>query len=242
MNTSAKIGGLLAAVMLAASGSVMAAESANPYVVSSDNKVVMDPYGLCWRTGFWTPALAEAQGLNGAGCQCDKEILSKAACTAPVKAAPAPAPKAAPAPAPAPAPVKAAPKREKVTLAADALFDLDKAVIKPEGQAKLDELVSRLAGVDLEVINTTGHTDRLGKAAYNQKLSERRAEAVKAYLVKKGVAADVIKTAGKGSTEPVVNCPNPSKKGEVKNFKQLVSCLQPNRRAVIEVVGSRVAK
>lgn len=240
MNTSAKIGGLLAAVMLAASGSVIAAETANPYVISSDGKVVMDPFGLCWRTGYWTPALAEAQGINGAGCQCDKEILSKAACTAPVKAAPAP--KAAPKAAPAPAPVKAAPKREKVTLAADALFDLDKDQIKPEGQAKLDELVSRLAGVDLEVINTVGHTDRLGKAAYNQKLSERRAEAVKAYLVKKGVSADVIKTAGKGETEPVVNCPNPSKKGEIKNMKQLVACLQPNRRAVIEVVGSRVAK
>lgn len=240
MNTSAKIGGLLAAVMLAASGSVMAAETANPYVVSSDNKVVMDPFGLCWRTGFWTPALAEAQGLNGAGCQCDKELLSKAACTAPVKAAPAKV--VAPAPAPAPAPVAAAPKREKVTLAADTLFDLDKAVLKTAGKAKLDELVSRLAGVDLEVVNTTGYTDRLGKAAYNQKLSERRAEAVKAYLVQKGVPADVIKTAGKGEADPVVNCPNPSKKGSVKNFKQLVSCLQPNRRAVIEVVGSRVAK
>ena len=83
MNTSAKIGGLLAAVMLAASGSAMAAEPVNPYVTSSDGKVVMDPFGLCWRTGFWTPALAEALGYNGAGCQCDKEILSKAACTAP---------------------------------------------------------------------------------------------------------------------------------------------------------------
>ena len=84
MNTSAKIGGLLAAIMLAASGSAMAAEPVNPYVTSSDGKVVMDPFGLCWRTGFWTPALAEALGYNGAGCQCDKEILSKAACTAPL--------------------------------------------------------------------------------------------------------------------------------------------------------------
>ena len=67
MNTSAKIGGLLAAIMLAASGSAMAAEPVNPYVTSSDGKVVMDPFGLCWRTGFWTPALAEALGYNGAG-------------------------------------------------------------------------------------------------------------------------------------------------------------------------------
>lgn len=242
MNTSAKIGGLLAAVMLAASGSVMAAETANPYVISSDGKVVMDPYGLCWRTGYWTPALAEAQGLKGFGCQCDKEILSKAACTAPApKAAPAPAPAAAAAPAPAPAPA-AAPKREKVTLSADTLFDFDKATLKPAGKAKLDELVSRLAGVDLEVVNSTGYTDRLGKASYNQKLSERRAEAVKSYLVSKGVSANVIKTAGKGEADPVVNCPNPSKKGKIKNFKQLVKCLQPNRRAVIEVVGTREAK
>jgi len=231
MNTSAKIGGLLAAVMLAASGVAMAAETANPYVISSDGKVVMDPYNLCWRTGYWTPALAEAQGINGFGCQCDKEILSKSACTAPVAA-----------PAPAPAPVAAPAAREKVTLSADTLFDLDKAVLKPAGQQKLDELVSRLAGVDMEVINTTGYTDRLGKEAYNQKLSERRAEAVKTYLVSKGVSANVIKTAGKGEADPVVNCPNPSKKGEIKNFKQLVQCLQPNRRAVIEVVGTRAAK
>ena len=236
MKTSAKIGGLLAAVMLAASGSVLAAEAVNPYVTSSDGKVVMDPYNLCWRTGFWTPALAEAQGVNGAGCACDKEILNKAACVVPA----APAPKAvAPAPKPAPAP---AARVEKVTLSADALFDLDKSVLKPEGKQKLDELVSRLAGVDLEVINATGYTDRLGKEAYNQKLSERRAAAVKTYLVSKGVSANAIKTAGKGEADPVVNCPNPSKKGEIKNFKQLVACLQPNRRAVIEVKGSRTVK
>ena len=241
MNTSAKIGGLLAAVMLAASGSAMAAEPVNPYVTSSDGKVVMDPFGLCWRTGFWTPALAEALGYNGAGCQCDKEILSKAACTAPApKAAPAPAP--APKAAPAPAPMAAAPAKEKVTLSADTLFDFDKATLKPAGKQKLDELVSRLAGVDLEVINSTGYTDRLGKEAYNLKLSQRRADAVKAYLVQKGVNANVIKTAGKGEADPVVNCPNPSKKGKIKNFKQLVKCLQPNRRAVIEVSGTRAAK
>lgn len=238
MNTSAKIGGLLAAVMLAASGSAMAAEPVNPYVTSSDGKVVMDPFGLCWRTGFWTPALAEALGYNGAGCQCDKEILSKAACTAP--AAPAPAPAAAPAP--APAPVAVAPTKEKVTLSADTLFDFDKATLKAEGRKTLDDLVSRMAGVDLEVVTSTGYTDRIGKDAYNMKLSQRRADAVKTYLVNKGVNANVITATGKGKADPVVNCPNPSKKGKIKNFKQLIKCLQPNRRAVIEVTGTRVAK
>lgn len=227
MNTSAKIGGLLAAVMLAASGSAMAAEPVNPYVTSSDGKVVMDPFGLCWRTGFWTPALAEALGYNGAGCQCDKEILSKAACTAPAAA---------------PAPVAVAPTKEKVTLSADTLFDFDKATLKAEGRKTLDDLVSRMAGVDLEVVTSTGYTDRIGKDAYNMKLSQRRADAVKTYLVNKGVNANVITATGKGKADPVVNCPNPSKKGNIKNFKQLIKCLQPNRRAVIEVTGTRVAK
>ena len=222
MKTSVKLGGLIAAALIATSGASFAAP-VNPYVVSSSNQVVMDPFGLCWRTNFWTPALAEAQGMDGDGCKCDKDVLSAGACAS--KGIPAPVVKAG-----------------KVSLAADTLFDFDRATLKAEGQAMLDELVSRMAGMDVEVVLATGYTDRLGKEAYNQKLSERRAAAVKTYLVSKGVSANAIKTAGKGEADPVVNCPNPSKKGEIKNFKQLVACLQPNRRAVIEVKGSRTVK
>ena len=119
------------------------------------------------------------------------------------------------------------------------LFNFNKSTLKDEGKAVIDELVSRLAGVDVEVILTTGYADRIGSDTYNQKLSAARAESVKAYLVSKGVDAKLIQTEGRGELDPVVNCPDPSAKGQVKNFRELVQCLAPNRRAVVEVVGTR---
>ena len=165
---------------------------------------------LCWRDANWTPATA-AVGCDGA-------------LEAP-KAAPAPAaapPAAAPAPAPAPAPVAA----QKVTYAADAFFDFDKSVLKPEGRAKLDDLVSKIKGINLEVIIAVGHTDSVGSDAYNQRLSVRRAEAVKAYLVSKGIERNRIYTEGKGEKQPVAD--NRSAEGRAKN-----------RRVEVEVVGTR---
>jgi OOP family OmpA-OmpF porin len=156
--------------------------------------------GDCWRDANWTPATA-APG-----------------CGAPV-AAPA-APKAA---APAAAPVAAA---SKVTYAADAFFDFDKSVVKPAGKAKLDDLVSKVKGINLEVIIAVGHTDSVGSDAYNQKLSVRRAEAVKAYLVSKGIEKNRIYTEGKGEKQPVAS--NKTTEGRAKN-----------RRVEIEVVGTR---
>ena len=126
-----------------------------------------------------------------------------------------------------------------VTFSADMLFNFDKSTLKDEGKAVLDDLVSRLAGVNVEVILSTGYADRLGKDAYNEKLSAARAESVKTYLVSKGVDANLIQTEGRGEADPVVDCPNPSAKGQVKNFRELVQCLAPNRRAVVEVVGTR---
>jgi len=147
-----------------------------------------------------------------------------------VKAAPA----AAPAPAPAPAPAAAAPAApkpapaaaSKVTYAADAFFDFDKSVLKPEGKAKLDDLASKVKGINLEVIIAVGHTDSVGTDAYNQKLSVRRAEAVKAYLVSKGIEKNRVYTEGKGEKQPVAD--NKTKEGRAKN-----------RRVEIEVVGTR---
>jgi len=105
---------------------------------------------------------------------------------------PAPAPKPAPAPEPAPAPKpepkpepKPKPVAEKVTFAADVLFDFDKSVVKPDGKAKLDDLAAKVRGINLEVVIAIGHADSIGGDAYNQKLSVRRAESVKAYLVSK---------------------------------------------------------
>ncbi len=169
---------------------------------------------LCWRDASWTPATA-AKGCDGA-------------LVPPPPPAPAPAPTAAPAPAPAPAvvPVPVAPVATKVTYAADAFFDFDKAVLKPEGKAKLDDLTSKIKGINLEVIIAVGHTDSVGSDDYNQKLSIRRSEAVKAYLVSSGVEKNRVYTEGKGEKQPIAD--NKTSEGRAKN-----------RRVEIEVVGTR---
>jgi OOP family OmpA-OmpF porin len=114
----------------------------------------------------------------------------------------------------------------KVTYAADAFFDFDKSVVKPAGKTKLDDLVSKVKDINLEVIIAVGNTDSVGSDAYNQKLSVRRAEAVKAYLVSKGIEKNRIYTEGKGEKQPVAS--NVTAEGRAKN-----------RRVEIEVVGTR---
>jgi len=159
--------------------------------------------GLCWRDANWTPATA-APGCDGAIA----------------------APAAAPAPAPAAAPAAQRPAAAKVTYAADTFFDFDKAVVKPAGKSKLDDLIAKVKGINLEVIIAVGHTDDVGSDTYNQKLSVRRAEAVKAYLVSKGIEKNRIYTEGKGEKQPVAD--NKTNEGRGKN-----------RRVEIEVVGTR---
>ena len=235
MTSKKTYSGALLAISAAALATVSLssfAQSGTPfgYLQDVNGRVVRAlGYDTCVRTGYWTPALAIAE--------CDPDLAPKAPAPAakPAPAAPAAAPAAPAAPAPAPAaPAKpaAAPVIEKVTLQADALFDFDKAVVKPDARTKLDDLVTRMKGVNLEVIIAVGHTDRIGGDAYNQKLSVRRAEAVKAYLVSKGIAANRIYTEGKGKRQPVKNCTGGMSKA-------LVACLEPNRRVEVEVVGTR---
>ena len=166
---------------------------------------------LCWRDANWTPATA-APGCDGA--------IVPVVAPAPEAVVPAPAPIAAPAPAPV------APAATKVTYAADAFFDFDKSVIKPEGKAKLDDLSAKVKDINLEVIIAVGHTDSVGTDGYNQKLSVKRSEAVKAYLVSKGIEKNRVYTEGKGSGQPVAD--NKTKDGRTKN-----------RRVEVEVVGTR---
>ncbi|MEN9890472.1 MAG: hypothetical protein RLY78_767 [Pseudomonadota bacterium] len=198
---------------------------------------------LCWRDANWTPATA-ATGCDGAAKPAAAPAPAPAAAPAPAPAAVAPAPVApapapvAPAPAaapravvpvPVPVPAPAAPTSEKVSFAADAFFDTGKSVLKKDAQGSLDELVGKAKGVNLEVIIAVGHTDAVGSDASNQKLSVRRSEAVKSYLVKKGIDKNRVYTEGKGESAPVAD--NKTADGRAKN-----------RRVEIEVVGTKDVK
>ena len=173
---------------------------------------------LCWRTGYWTPAKAiEA---------CEPDLVKKAA--------PPPPPPVPPPPAPPPPPP---PQVQKITLSSKALFDFDKAILRPDGKRALDtEVIAKIKDVQkLELVLVTGHTDRIGTQAYNQKLSERRANAVRDYLAANGVPKDKIETLGMGKTQPVpgVVCNQPYP----KQRKALIECLAPHRRVEVEVKG-----
>jgi len=182
------------------------------------------------------------------GCLVGLAVLVGCATEAPQpEAAPAPQPEAAPAPvapAPAPAPqpqaqpeVTPAPKPEaakpapkpvaqKVSLATDTHFDFDRSALRPEGKARLDDLSGKVGGINLEVVIAVGHTCSIGSDAYNQKLSVRRAESVKRYLVAKGIEANRIYTEGKGEKQPAYS--NKTREGR-----------QKNRRVEIEVIGTQ---
>jgi OOP family OmpA-OmpF porin len=191
------------------------------YVEDARGVIARNPFGLCWRTGYWTPADA-VPGCDAPLCVAPEKLVN-GKCVAPP--APPPVVVVETPPAPAPAPV---PTAEKVTYSADTFFDFDKAVLKPDGKAALDELTTRLQGMNLEVIIAVGHTDAIGTDAYNQKLSIRRAESVKHYLQSKGIDANRIYTEGKGKTQPIAS--NKTKEGRAKN-----------RRVEVEVVGTKTA-
>ena len=181
---------------------IKASTPKSAYAQASNGTIVRSGTGLCWHTGYWTPADSVAG--------CDGALVAAAAPAAPA----------------APGAVAPVPTAEKVTFAADAFFDFDKATLKPDGKAKLDDLASKLNSLNLEVIIAVGHTDSVGSDAYNQKLSIRRAEAVKGYLVNKGVDAKRVYTEGKGEKQPVAT--NKTAAGRAQN-----------RRVEIEVVGTR---
>jgi OOP family OmpA-OmpF porin len=129
---------------------------------------------------------------------------------------------------------KKAPVSAKITLAADVLFDFNKSTLKPEGKTVLDKIVDNLMGLStVEVIAITGYTDRIGSDKYNLTLSQKRANAVKAYLAKT-INDNVMVVQGKGKAKPVTG---DTCKGPVTN--KLIQCLAPDRRAVIEILGTK---
>ncbi|MHB0985751.1 MAG: OmpA family protein [Sulfuricella sp.] len=223
MKTSRLVLNMLVMASLTSVGIASAHEvTKEGYLIDTRGNLVKNNYNECWRTGYWTPAMAIAE--------CDPDLVKKAE----PKVAETKAPAAAPAPVPVAGPEKAA--FSPITLQAETLFDFDKSVIHASGKKQLDDqVVSKMKEYpQVEVILVTGHTDRIGTDAYNQKLSQRRADAVKAYLVAQGVESKRIETAAKGESEPVVSCDDVKGKVSGKN-KKLVECLQPNRRVMVEV-------
>jgi OOP family OmpA-OmpF porin len=203
------------------------------YLVDQNFNVVTAVGGtVCVRTSDWTPARAAA----ARACQqCTPDLCTKPVATAPAApASPARPPAAPPAsPPPKPAPAKLLP--QKINFSADALFDFDKAVLKPDGRDMLDELTRVLQGANYEVIMATGHADRFGTVEYNQNLSVRRANAVKDYLVSKGIQPNRISVDGKGKSQPL------TKPGECSGPKsaRVIACLQLDRRVDVEVTGTK---
>ncbi len=180
--------------------------------------------GLVYRFGGKTPAPAPRMAAA--------EPVYIAAAPQPVVSPPPPAPVTLPAPVP---PMQTMPM--KVTFSADSLFDFDKSVIKPEGKQALDKFSADLKGTQYDTVRVTGHTDRIGSAAYNLKLSGRRADAVSAYLVTSGgVAPGKIAAKGVNGADPV------TKPGDCKGSKPtkaLIACLQPDRRVDVEVTATK---
>lgn len=172
------------------------------YVRDAAGQLVRDANRFCIKTGYFTKELATEE--------CDPDLVPKK----PVAPAPAAAPAPAPAPAPKPAPV-VAPAPKQITLSTDALFDFDKAIVKPAGKKALDAVVVEAKDISIERVVVEGHTDSIGTDAYNQKLSERRAAAVKAYLIEKGVNPSKIETKGAGETKPVAD--NKTRAGRAQN-------------------------
>lgn len=233
MKTSKRISGMFSAVVLVAFFGMACAESfpeKTGYLIDSRGNIVKNAYGECWRTGYWTPAMAIEE--------CDpglvlKKMPTSAVTTSAEPISPAPAPVVAPPP-PPPVPAPAKPVVQ-AHFNAETLFDFDRAVVKPEGQKILDEKIvaSMKMYPEVTMLVIVGHADRIGTEAYNQNLSERRANAVKAYLVKQGILAERMKASGKGESDPD---PEANTMQACKGLRgnRLIACLQPDRRVTVE--------
>jgi len=184
--------------------------SSDGYLFSSDNYPVMDNYNNCWKTSSWTPDMAIVE--------CDPGLV-KAVAVEPPKA-----------------PMK--PAVIVLSLESGTLFEFGKSTISAKGRQQLDNQVIEKMNEypQIKMVTITGHTDLIGSEAYNQKLSQQRADAVNDYLVGQGIASSRTQTEGRGESDPVVSCTGITGKINSKNAK-LIECLKPNRRVVIEITN-----
>jgi len=209
----------------------------SPYAVDARGVIWRSSGGQCWRTGTWSKEAAQTAKVVGqsfpVGCFCERDLMPREVCEPP------PAPQVIPAPAPIPVPPPPAPTAEKVTLPADALFAFDKAEITEQGKEKVTIFADNAKKLNLEVITVVGHADRIGSDSYNQALSEKRANAMKDFLISQGIDANRIYAEGKGESQPVTGdtCKNLGQ--ESGRNKKLVDCLGPDRRVDMEAVGTR---
>ncbi len=203
------------------------------YMTDSRGDIVRSGTGLCWHTSDWTPAMA----IEG----CDPVTKKPAPVIA--DSAPKSAPKSAPVIA-APAPVVQA-KNVFVpyTMQSEAFFAYNSTELSEHGKQKMnDEIIAKMQESPRdEIVVVTGYTDQIGSEDYNMKLSQRRADAVKTYMVDQGIDGDRIETVAKGEADPIVSCDNIKGKANHKN-KALITCLQPNRRIVIDLSGEKVVR
>lgn len=188
--------------------------------------VVKNGLGECWQTGSWTAE--KAKTIKGCPGYVEPVVAAEA---------------------PKPAPVVVAPKpvvnKKQFTLKSDALFDFNKATLKPAGKDALDALAVEVRGLNPTEgsVSVVGYTDRIGSEKYNQALSERRANAVRDYLISVSQianAGDFIKAEGRGEANPVTGDTCNNIKDTKKTRAKLVECLAPDRRVEVEVNGVTV--
>jgi OmpA-OmpF porin, OOP family len=225
MSKSIKLGAISSVLLgLCATSALAQVVNNEAYLTDARSIVARSGTGLCWRTAEWTPAKAIAE--------CDPDLVAAAA--------PAPAPVvAAPAPAPAPVPVAAAPAPKcdfGAALVGDTTFGFGKSGLTPAAKSQLDGVVHDAMGRCGKVtsVRVVGHTDRIGSVKGNQKLSEQRANDVKAYLESKGLKADKFEAVGMGKSQPLASVVCSDKLSKAK----LAECLAPNRRVTVEIAGA----
>ncbi|MFA6971981.1 MAG: OmpA family protein [Gallionella sp.] len=211
---------VFALATLAIAGVTYADETSKEgYLIDSRGDVVRSGAGLCVHTGYWTPAMA-IEECDPVAKQPDAPVIAKEA----------------------PPVITKKPAYVPYAMQTETLFAYNKSDISEAGKQKMnDEIIGKMKEDPKdEVVVITGHADRIGSDEYNMKLSQRRADAVKAYLVEQGIDGNRIETVARGEAEPVVSCNHIRGKATRKN-KALIACLQPNRRIVLDLKGQMPA-